>query len=388
MIMKQKNNIVYSKILLVILSLFLTISTLNFNSYANIKTEEIISSAKAYCVFEGNTNSVIYAKNENQALPMASTTKILTAIVAIENYENIENLIIVSDSAVGIEGTSIYLKNNESIRFYDLLIGLMLASGNDCAVAIAEEVCGQEKFIQLMNELAISVGANNTNIVNVHGLDEKNHYTTAIDLAKITAYALKNNVFRKICSTKYAIIDETNTSGKRYLKHKDKLLFTMENCIGVKTGFTDNAGRCLVNAHEENGMQIISVLLNCGPMFEEAKKLTQLVLDRHIIKNFVAPYSFVGEVAVVDGDKNTLGVVTIKGFTALILKKDEELYRVEYDIPSKIIAPVVVDESIGKVRVFKNEGIVFEDDLYAIGESKNIDLKFLLENIFEHWEMF
>ena len=151
---------------------------------------EVMAPARGMVVLEGNTNHVLYEFNKDLRLPMASTTKIVTAIVAIENYSNLDKVIKVSDKSVGIEGTSIYLKHGEEIKFKDLLYGLMLASGNDCSVAIAEEVCGEEEFVNLMNDFAKNLGATNTQFKNPHGLDEEGHYTTAHDLALITSYAL------------------------------------------------------------------------------------------------------------------------------------------------------------------------------------------------------
>ena len=366
---------------------FVLLCTLVISSFCGktICYANSIIPAKSACVIEGNSGKVLYEKNKDQKLAMASTTKIATLIVALENYENLDNIVKVSDLAVGVEGTSIYLDYEEEIRFYDLLVGLMLASGNDCAVAIAEEVCGSEEFVVKMNNMAKVAGAENTNFVNVHGLDADGHYTTAYDLAKITAYGLKNEKFKEICSIKNAIINSTNKRDTRYLKHKNKLLFTEENCIGVKTGFTDNAGRCLVNAHEENDMQIITVLLNCGPMFEVAKQLTELSIEKYVMKEFVSPYTFISEIDVENGDKNKISVVTVEGYKIPILKGEIDLYKVEYNLPDKLIAPVEINNVIGNVKVYYNDEEIFSEDLYAIDESKNINIKYLLESIINEW---
>jgi len=376
----MKNIIV--KCLLFCLLCMLTFLSFNtgFKCYANSQVP-----AKSACVIEGKSGKILYEQNKDEKLAMASTTKIATLIVALENYENLDNIVKVSDLAVGIEGTSIYLDYEEEIRFYDLLVGLMLASGNDCAVAIAEEVCGTEEFVKKMNDMAKVAGAENTNFVNVHGLDEDGHYTTTYDLAKITAYGLKNEKFREICSIKNTTIEPTNKRETRYLKHKNKLLFTEENCIGVKTGFTDNAGRCLVNAHEENDMQIITVVFNCGPMFDVAKQLTEISLEKYIMKEFISPYSFISEIDVENGNKNKISVVTVEGFKIPILKEEIYKYRVEYNLPDKLIAPVEVNNVIGNVKVYYDDEEIFSEDLYAIDESKNINIKYLLESIINEW---
>ena len=346
---------------------------------------EVMAPAKAMIVMEGQTKKVLFEHNIHSSMAMASTTKIVTAIVAIENYPNLDQIVRVSDKAVGIEGTSIYLKHGEEISMKDLLYGLILASGNDCAVAIAEEVCGVEGFVEKMNNFVTDLGLKDTHFSNPHGLDQKDHYTSAYDLAYITAYALNNDVFREIVSTKYHQIAKTNVYGERYLKHKNKLLFSDENCIGVKTGFTDNAGRCLVNAHEENDMQIITVLFNCGPMFEEAKRLTNMALKNYTFRSFVKPYNYVSTINVENGDKNEIGVATLNGYDDVILKSEADHYRVEYDFPNVVQAPVDNTNPVGKVRVYKGDDVVFEDNLYAIDSCKNIDLKFMLDNILNNW---
>lgn len=346
---------------------------------------QVMAPARGMVVLEGNTNKVLYEHNMHKSMAMASTTKIVTAIVAIENYPDLDKVVKVSDKAVGIEGTSIYLKHDEEISMRDLLYGLILASGNDCAVAIAEEVCGVDEFVGKMNDFATQLGLCDTHFTNPHGLDQEGHYTSAYDLAVITSYALNNDVFREIVSTKYHNIAKTNVYGERYLKHKNKLLFSDENCVGVKTGFTDNAGRCLVNAHEENGMQIITVLFNCQPMFEEAKRLTDMALNNFVHHVWVKPYNYVSTITIENGDKNEIGIATLNGFEEVILKSEESLYRVEYDIPDMVTAPIDTGLAVGKVKVYKGNDIVFEDNLYAIDSCKNIDIKYMLDNILNNW---
>ena len=224
--------------------------------YSLSQSVNAYSYSSGMCVLEGNTNTILYSSAEHKKLAMASTTKIITAILAIENTKNLNEIVTVNEKAVGIEGTSIYLHKNEQISVNDLLYGLILASGNDAALALSYHI-GQteENFVNMMNEFAIKVGATNTHFDNPHGLDSSTHYTTAYDLAIMTSYALKNATFKEIVSTKHKQLPGTEHSGERFLKNKNKLVFYQPNNVGVKTGFTDNAGRCLVNAVEENDMQ-------------------------------------------------------------------------------------------------------------------------------------
>ncbi len=373
--------------LLALLLVFATILSASVTGFvcAEPISISVMAPARAMAVMEGNTNTLLYGYNHEAKLPMASTTKITTAIVAIEHCKDLDEVFTVSDKAVGIEGTSIYLNKGEQISMRELLYGLMLASGNDCAMAIAEQLGGVENFMIKMNDFVSKIGAVNTHYDNPHGLDSDTHYTTAQDLALITSYALKNPIFREISATKYHTIPSTNNHDARYLKHKNKLLFSYDDCIGVKTGFTDNAGRCLVNAFERDGMQIVSVVLNCGPMFEEALRITNKAFNEYEMCEFVKPYSFISEINVINGDKPTIGVATVKGFKLPIKKDEGDLYQVEYDIPQSVEAPIEQNKPIGNVRVIYGEKIIFEQPLFATDASDNINLRYMLDNIIDKW---
>lgn len=346
---------------------------------------EISTSAKAMVVLEGNTNEVLYENNKDTRLPMASTTKIITAILAIENCDNLDEKIDISEKAIGIEGTSIYLKSGESLTMRELLYGLILASGNDCAVAIAEFFDGQDNFIKMMNDFALSLGLENTHFDNPHGLDSDTHYTSAYDLAVMTSYALKNPTFKEIVSTERMVIDKTDNYQARYLKHKNKLLFTDDNCVGVKTGFTDNAGRCLVHAHEENGMQIIAVVLNCQPMFEECDRLTKLAMDNFEMHEFVKPYNFVSNIDIEDGEKEEIGVITIDGYSKAILKEELDKYEVKYILPENMVAPIELNQKVGEVQVLYNKEVIYSGDLITIEDTQNNNIKYLFDTIIDKW---
>lgn len=350
-----------------------------------VMAREIPSSAKGMVVIEGNSNEILYSYNHETELPMASTTKIVTAILAIENTPNLDEKFEVSEKSIGIEGTSIYLKSGEKLSMRELLYGLILASGNDCAVAIAEHIGGEEYFVELMNNFASDLGLVHTHFANPHGLDGEGHYTSAYDLAIMTSYALKNPVFREIVSTERMVIEKNDIYQARYLKHKNRLMFTDKNCIGVKTGFTDNAGRCLVNAHEENGLQIISVVLNCQPMFEECDRLTKLAMSEYMMKEFVLPYNFVSNVEIEKSQKSEIGIITVKGYSKPILKSEEMDYDVKYIMPDSLTAPIELNQGVGKVQVLYKGQVIYEDDLITIEGAKNNDMKYLFDNIIDKW---
>lgn len=377
--MKMKKRISIILILSMLIILFTS------NKFEVAEAHEVNSAALAMVVLEGNTNTVLYSKNANQELAMASTTKIVTAILAIENCKDLDEKFLVSEKAIGIEGTSIYLKSGERLSMRELLYGLILASGNDCAVAIAEYFEGEEHFVEMMNNLAESLGLEHTHFANPHGLDAEGHYTSAYDLAVLTSYALKNPTFKEIVSTERMVIEKNDLYQARYLKHKNRLLFTDKNCIGVKTGFTDNAGRCLVHAHEENGMQLISVVLNCGPMFEECDRLTKLAMDNYTMKEFVKPYNFVSNIEIADSEKSEIGVITVKGFSKPILNTEEDLYEVKYIMPDRLVAPISLNQGVGTVQVLYKNEVIFESELITIEGAKNNDMKYLFDTIIDKW---
>lgn len=371
--------------LLFVLCIMIAMNSGYNNVLAMSNEIEIMAPAKAMVVLEGNTNKVLYEFNSSKRLPMASTTKIATAIVAIENCKDFDTKFRVSDKSVGVEGTSIYLKEGEELSMRELLYGLILASGNDCAVAISESFGSEEIFVDMMNDLVNKLGLKDTHFDNPHGLDSDTHYTSAYDLAMITSYALKNPMFKEIVSTERMVIEPTEIYQARYLKNKNKLLFKYENCVGVKTGFTDNAGRCLVNAHEQDNMQIISVVLNCQPMFEECERLTNLVLENYMMKEFVKPYNYVTNISIDSSKKNELGVITVEGYSLPILKSQESDYEVRYDLPEKLIAPIELNQVVGSVEVLFDGNVIYSSDLITIEGAENNDFKYLLENIIDKW---
>ena len=233
-------------------------------------TTTTTSYACGMVVIEAESGRILYQKNCNERLAMASTTKIMTALLALESGLDLDEEFIVDERSVGIEGTSLYLRKGEKKTLKELLYGLMLPSGNDAAVAIACRVSGsEEEFVKLMNQKASELGLKNTSFANAHGLDSEGHYTSAYDLAMITAEAMKNPTFCEIVKAKNVTVSGNEEVSGKALKNKNKLLWSMEGCEGVKTGFTDNAKRCFVCSAKRDGMRLICVVLNCGPMFEE-----------------------------------------------------------------------------------------------------------------------
>ncbi len=251
--------------------LFILFSIIFLTGIAPVNSFAI--SARSAVVLDAASGRVLFEHNAHTKRGMASTTKIMTALCALE-YGNLEKTVTISNTASGVEGSSMYLAAGEKLPLSDLVYGLMLVSGNDAATAIAENVSGSiEKFAELMNKKAMEIGAFETNFTNPHGLSDDNHFTTAYDLAKITAYAMQNPLFCEIASTKSKKLPQNEGGYPRLLVNHNKFLNMYEGCIGVKTGFTKATGRCLVTAVEKEDMRLVCVTLNAPDDWSDHKTM-------------------------------------------------------------------------------------------------------------------
>lgn len=244
---------------------------------------ETPSSAHSMALVDGDTGELIFCKNKDARREPASTTKICTAITVLENHTLLDLPVPIPNEAVGVEGSSLYLQKGESMTVRDLLYGLMLQSGNDCAVALAVIVGGSvDGFVKMMNETAQKAGATNSNFVNPHGLHHDEHYTTAHDLCKISYYAMQNKLFREIVATKRHSTPYHGHDYKRNFPNKNKILFNYDGGNGIKTGYTRASGRCLVSSATRNGKTYICTVLNCYDMFEECMRLMDKAFARNV----------------------------------------------------------------------------------------------------------
>lgn len=348
---------------------------------------EIKSSAKAMSVIEVNSGRILSQKNQNTRLAMASTTKIMTALVTIENTKNFDEIVKIDKRAIGIEGTSIYLTDKENLTVKELLYGLMLASGNDASVALASYIGDGniDKFIEKMNNKATEIGAYNTHFANPHGLDDDNHYTTAYDLAIIAGEAIKNPIFREIVSTKRITISGNEKVEARYLKNKEKLLNIYDGCIGVKTGFTDNAGRCNVSAVEKDNMLVVCVVLNCPDMFEESVRLLDEVFSKYTMENIIPKDNFICEMQVEGGKKVNTKLFSEKEFNYPLTENEKSLIIIKKDLPEKLIAPIKKENAVGTIMVELNNKIIYKGSIYSIDNIEKEYIKGEIDDIIDNW---
>ena len=241
---------------------------------ASPDTKPTINSRK-YVIYDRLSGRCIYGKDENKQTAMASTTKIMTSIIVVENC-NLKDIVTITSKAAGTGGSRLGLHTDDKITINDLLYGLMLRSGNDAAVALAIHIAGSvEEFAKLMNQKAEELGLKDTHFVTPHGLDNPNHYTTAFELAKITDYALKNETIAKIVKTKSTTISINGRSMQ--INNTNELLGTIEGVYGVKTGFTNNAGRCLVTSVKRGDMDLIIVVIGADTRKDRAKDSIKLI---------------------------------------------------------------------------------------------------------------
>lgn len=361
------------KIALFFIQILLILQFFIFNqtSVCYAKSEKF--GAESMITIERTSGRVLFSKDEHKRLPMASTTKILTAIVAIENIKDLDEKHQISKSACGIEGSGIYLKQGEHLSVRELLYGLMLRSGNDSAVAIAEIVSGSvEKFVEKMNSYVNKLGLKDTHIVTVNGLHDDNHYTSAYDLAKITAYALSNKTFAEIVSTKKTKISNeySKYSDKvRMLKNKNKLLSMVEGADGVKTGYTKKAGKCFVGSATRDGMQIIVVVLNSRTMFEGAAEcIEKAFLNYKMVKLFDS-----GKVYDIDVEniKTQKIPILIKKDIVLPLNKEEIAnVKAKVKLNNNKASMISSDDVVGTIDVWVKNNLIFLQNLYTINIDK------------------
>lgn len=307
------------------------------------------TSAKAACVLEMDTGRVLFESNMHSRLPMASTTKVMTALLAIERG-NLQDPVTCSEHAFGVSGTSIYLQQGETLTLEEMLLGLMLSSGNDAAVAIAEHIGGSlSQFVQMMNERAAQIGAVNTHFSNPHGLPDDTHYTTAYDLALIAREAMGNPVFRRLVSTQQATIPWEGRSYDRQLKNKNRLLTSYPGATGLKTGYTSRAGRCLAFGAQRDGMEVVGVVLGCQDWFDEAERLMDGCFETYTMAHVLGPMESAGQIAVEEGRSQTVQLCVMQELAAPLA--EGETAQIVLDVPECVTAPVYPGMHVGTAHL-------------------------------------
>ena len=354
------------------------------NEISNVN-DPLVLSSEAAVLMDAKTGIVLYDKNMNEKKYPASTTKILTALLALENTKPTDKITASYNAVynIGPGGSNMGLKENEEISAKDALYGILLKSANEACMAIAEYISNNvEDFVNMMNERAKKIGAKNTNFVNPHGYHDNNHYTTSYDMALIMQEALKNEDFIKIISTKKHFIEKTNLSDERNLTNSNKLIleespFYYEYCIGGKTGFTDQAGNTLVSYSKKDDMELIAVVMKGKgtEIYTDSVKLFEYGFNQYSKKTIFNKSSFekTSPVVQIFNEKTIdLGIANLsaKNDLSLNLPKNiqEDKIISKINLEPTITAPLKIGDTVGSISFMYNNNIIANVDI--ISDSK------------------
>lgn len=347
--------------------------------------------AKSAALMDAESGRVLFEKDGYNEMPMASTTKIMTCIVALENAK-LDDVVTISKYASTMPDVQLNVSAGEQYILNDLLYSLMLESHNDVAVAIAEHVGGSvEGFAKMMNKKAKELGCKHTNFVTPNGLDADGHYTTAAELAKIASYAIKNKDFINITNTASHSFRELKKGRTFTVSNKDRFLYMYDGAIGIKTGFTGKAGYCFVGAVKKNGKTLVSAVLGCGwPPHKSYKWSDTITLMNYGMKNFEKRQIFDSNkefdpVQVIDGKINQVGL-HYDGDISLLIGKNE-VVKVVYKIPAAIPAPVEADTVVGSAKYYVGDQLIEEVPILTTSSIERIDFKYVINKILHVWMM-
>lgn len=322
---------------------------------------------EAAALIDARNGQFLYEKNPSQQLYPASTTKILTAVIALEN-SRLDDMVTITAEACNIEGSAVGLLEGEQIMMEDLLYALMLNSGNDTAVAIAIHVAGSVAgFTELMNQKAAKLGAVDSHFANPHGLTDPDHYTTAHDMALISSYAMQNPAFREIVVTKTANIDREDPLAQTYLENHNRLLWNYEGTIGVKNGYTDAARQCLVSAANRNDRELLAVVLKTEGenIWTDSKALLDYGFDNYKNVCLTEAGKNAGEVAIRFGAAESVPVLTGCSLNYNFANDENADFRPEVQLAASVTAPVKAGAKLGEVVYFAGDREIGRVDLIA-----------------------
>lgn len=344
-----------------------------------------ILSAQGAVLMDAKTGQVLYDRNMNKQLAPASTTKIMTAIIAIESGR-LDETTRVSVHAASTAGSSLHLYPGQNITLRELVTGLLLRSGNDAAVAIAEHLAGSvDAFVGIMNQKAGSIGALHTHFRNPHGLSAPNHVSTAFDLAWITRYALNNPTFAQIVGTKETQIewlDRKGNSHDRNLRNTNKLLWMLEDADGVKTGTTNAAGPCLVSSATRNNQKLIAVVLHDHSRWYDSMMLLKHGFDTYDLYEYAEQGAVFAALPVDSGITDMVDALVATPASLVVNTADYSSVTVEVDLPEKIKAPVYQGQKIGEIIFYVQDKAVKTVDLVA---GNAVEERTMSKVLLRHW---
>ncbi len=341
------------------------------------ESDALSLSAQSAVVICADTGQIIYGKNEREPRPMASTTKIMTALLALEAADSEDVNVTITDKMVPVEGSSMCLKVGQVLPLSSLAKGMLTVSGNDAANSVAITLGGSvDGFVDLMNKKAKQIGLNDTYFETPSGLDKGNHHSTAYDMALLGAFALENKAFYNISSKRRVEVPFIEPDEIRTLYNENRMLKRYDGCIGVKTGFTKMAGRCLVSAAEKNNTRLVAVTLNAGDDWNDHEKLLDYGFSKVDTVNFNDKESIT--VPLVGGKVNDTNLI-VKDKISITLKKGEkEKIEKVVEVPSFLYAPLKQGQVVGKIKYKLNGNVIASNDLLipedkeALKKEKNV----------------
>lgn len=338
--------------------------------------------AKGAVLIDADSGRVLFAQNADQRLPMASTTKVMTTLLALENA-SLDEMVTVGKNAAGVSGTSLYLSNGETLSMEHMLYGLMLRSGNDAAVAVAEHIAGSvSAFADMMNAKAEALGAN-AHFVNPHGLDAEGHGISALGLSLVMRAAMQNEAFRKITGTRRKIIPWVGNEYSRVLENKNRLLKTYAGATGGKTGYTRKAGRCLVFSAERDGLALIGAVLNCPTWFDTATVLLDYGFENFRSESALEEGQPIDAVTVRNGVIEVVNAVADAPLRTAV--PIGNAVRVVRDLPKAIEAPVRAGQQLGTAQLVSGDRVLAECRLIAASDVAKRDLKQSIIRLLRNW---
>ncbi len=371
----------------VLLSITLTTNVLGEEK---VPEKEPAVSAQGAALMDYKTGRILWSKNETTPMAMASTTKIMTAIVALENG-NLSDMVTVSKRAASAPDIQMKLQAGEQVSLESLLYALMLVSYNDAAVAVAEHVGGSvENFCAMMTEKARSIGATDTIFETPNGLDKGEHHSTARDMAIITRYAMANKKFVDIINTPSIVI--TSNRQTYDLQNRNRLLREFEGANGVKTGFTGKAGHCFVGSAKRGDMQLISVVFASGwgdkgkaQKWVDTKEILSYGFNNFEYKNIVNANDSADSVKIERSKTDTIPLYFSEGLMLPLRKDEAEKLSVSKEIPPSVMAPVEKGQTLGVAKVIVGDKVIKEIPLLAAGSAERHDLKTSMEKVINEW---
>ena len=377
--------------------LFILILLFSFDISFASEGNSLNLNARSCVVLDRNSKKIIFGKNEYNRVKMASTTKIMTATVIIENCD-LSQTVTVSKKAAGTGGSRLGLKTGDKITIRDLLYGLLLCSGNDAAIALAETAAGSvQNFSNMMNNKAKELGLNNSHFESPHGLDSDNHYTTAYELALLADYALQNSTFRNIVGTKNYTI--TINGYPKNITNTNELLGSLDGVYGVKTGFTNGANRCLVTSCKRGEMDIICVVLGCDTKnfrTQDSIKLINYTFENFEyldIKNLIDrkfenyKNNNTNPFEINKGVSNDLEIRCFSTEPSIIpIKKDEKnSIKVDFELKKNLEAPINANLKVGSFMVYSDNRTILEGDILTTNSIDKKKPSYYFTSIFKNF---